>query len=397
MRSPLLCITAALTIALTGCASGERAAYSSTIAASARVEGFSNVRTYADKSLSLPNETDWLPSVKKSQLNYLVISGGGAGGAFTVGALEAWTDRGDRPAFDIVSGVSTGALIAPFAFLGPKYDGILVDLYTSGVAEKLADPYPLASGILRESLLKQGPLRSMVERYITRDVMKEIAAEHRKGKRLVVLTSNLDSQRPVIWNLGAIADSERSDALALLQDVLIASASIPGIYPAVLIKAKADGKLIEEMHSDGGSTSQFLSMPEGWMANADRLQLAKDHKLNMYIIVNNALMPEFSTTKNKTFAVIARAYAQLIKAQTRSALIATYGYAQKNGIRFQVASIDAQIAYDARNPFGTNYMRAVYHLAQEKMRSNSLWRDKPVFPDISTAKAPINTVSKRIP
>lgn len=225
----------------------------------------------------------------------------------------------------------------------------------------------------------------MVERYLTRETLARIAAEHRKGRRLLVLTSNLDSQRAVIWNMGAIADSHRPDALKVFQDIIIASASIPGLYPAVLIKARAGERMFEEMHSDGGAASQILTIPEGWIADAEEGEWPEGPKFNMYILVNNALMPEFAMTTNNTFIVMARASSFLIKAQTRSALLATYAYAKKTGIRFRMASIDVQVSYDMTDPFNTNYMRAVYNLGYAKMASGSLWKDRPSFTDTPTA------------
>jgi hypothetical protein len=370
---------------LAGCMAPDRVAYTPKAAANANIEGFGDIRIYADTTrLDGPA---WLTIPRHENVNYLVLSGGGAAGAFSVGALKAWSDRGGRPEFDIVSGVSTGALIAPYAFLGRTYDDTLVDLYTSGVAKELVDADFLPKGLLGPSLLKEAPLRRMVERHLTPDILAKVATEHRKGRRLFVLTTNLDSQRAVIWNMGAIANSARPDALKLFQDVVIASASIPGIFPAVLIKATAGGQAFEEMHSDGGSSSQVLTIPEGWMVNPQIKAWPKGLKLNMYVIVNNALMPEFATTTNNTFAVMARASSALIKAQTRSALVATYVYAQKNGIRFRVAAIDAQIPYTMTDPFNTGYMRAVYNLGYAKMSSGSLWKDKPIFTDLATAQS----------
>jgi predicted acylesterase/phospholipase RssA len=322
---------------------------------------------------------------RDKKINYLVLSGGGGAGAFSVGALKAWSDVGGRPEFDIVSGVSTGALIAPYAFLGASYDQTLVDLYTSGVARKLVDADFLPKGLLGPSLLKQEPLRRMVEKYLSREVLLRIAAEYRKGRRLFVLTTNLDSQRAVIWNMGAIASSGRADALRLFQDVIIASASIPGVYPAVLVKVRAGDTTFEEMHSDGGSVSQILTVPEGWMTSDNKPQWSRGLEINMYVVINNALMPEFSATRNNTFVVMARASSTLIKAQTRSALLATYAYAQRNNIRFRVASIDTQVKYDMTDPFNTDYMRAVYNLGYAKMASGSLWKERLSFTNEQTA------------
>ncbi|MFB9948968.1 patatin-like phospholipase family protein [Rhizobium puerariae] len=381
-------LTILLLAFLAGCMAPDRIPYGSKAATAATIDGFDDIRIYADSNGTLPQARAWLPATKHKEINYLVLSGGGAGGAFSVGALKAWSDKGQRPEFDMVSGVSTGALMAPYAFLGPAYDGTLVDLYTSGIAQELVDVDFLPRGLLGASLLKQEPLRKLVERYLTHDILAKIAAEHRKGRRLLVLTSNLDSQRAVIWNMGAIAESNRPDALKLFQDIIIASASIPGLYPAVLIRARAGGQVFEEMHSDGGSASQILTIPEGWIADAEKGDWPEGPKFNMYILVNNALMPEFSTTTNNTFIVMARASSSLIKAQTRSALLATYAYAKKTGIRFRMASIDAQVSYDMTDPFNTNYMRAIYNLGYAKMASGTLWKDRPSFTDNLAATQP---------
>jgi hypothetical protein len=375
-------LTANLLLAfLAGCLAPDRIAYGPKVATVASIDGFRDIRTYADTTREQSDQSLWLPVARHKEINYLVLSSGGGGGAFSVGALKAWSDAGTRPQFDIVSGVSTGALIAPYAFLGSAYDQALVDLYTSGVAETLIDADFLPKGLFGASLLKQEPLRAMIERYLTSDVLSKIAAEHRKGRRLLILTSNLDSQRAVIWNMGAVADSGRPDALKLFQDIIIASASIPGVYPAVLIKAKSGEQSFEEMHSDGGSVSQILTIPEGWMTGPGKDEWRKGRRFNMYVLINNALMPEFSTTTNNTLAVMARANSTLIKAQTRSALIATYLYAQKNGIRFHVGAIDMQVPYKMTDPFNTHYMRVLYSLGFAKMASGRLWQDRPLFID----------------
>lgn len=371
---------------LTGCLAPDRIDYGARVASVATIDGFRDIRTYAD--LAKADQRPWLPITKNKEINYLVFSSGGGAGAFSVGALKAWSDTGTRPQFDIVSGVSTGALIAPYAFLGSAYDQPLVDLYTSGVAETLVDADFLPRGLFGASLLKQQPLRRMVEQYLTPEVLAKIAAEHRKGRRLLVLTSNLDSQRAVIWSMGAIADSGRPDALKLFQDVIIASASIPGVYPAVLIKAKSGDQSFEEMHSDGGSVSQILTIPEGWMSGLDKNEWRKGRRFNMYILINNALMPEFSTTTNNTFVVMARANATLVKSQTRGALLATYLYAQKNGIRFHVGAIDMQVPYKMTDPFNTHYMRALYSLGYAKMISGHLWQGTPLFAEKLAAAMP---------
>ena len=165
-----------------------RDSYDADASRQASIAGFDDIRVYADAPAKQPNIDFWLPRAGTDSVNYLSISSGGAAGAFSVGVLKGWSDSGTRPQFDIVSGVSTGALIAPFAFLGPEYDNMLVDLYTDGTAEALTDMKFLPRGLLGPSLLKQEPLRHLIETHLTAAIVDRIAEEHQKGRRLLVLS-----------------------------------------------------------------------------------------------------------------------------------------------------------------------------------------------------------------
>jgi predicted acylesterase/phospholipase RssA len=354
--------------------------YDATEAETASIAGYGEIRIYRDARIAAGDVRDWTPATKPDGLDVLMISGGGAGGAFSVGVLSAWSAAGTRPQFDIVTGVSTGALIAPFAFLGSAYDDTLVHLFTSGVADDLiATKFPV--GLIGSSLLRSTPMRRMVENSITQAVLQQVAAQHREGRRLLVLTTNLDTQRAVVWNMGAIANSGRLDALKLFQDVMIASASIPGVYPAVMIEAESGGRRFQEMHSDGGSTSQVLILPQAILASTNPLVPAKRQSVDFHVIVNNALIPEFATTRNRTLSVIARAYSVLLKSQTQSELAILYNYAKLTGARLNLATIDAQVPYSMLDPFNASYMQAVYDLGYAGLAAGTLWKDSPEFAD----------------
>lgn len=370
---------------LSGCMHTPDRAHSALEAGKASIAGYGEIRTYFDARLDeIPaNIGDWGPA-KANGMDFLMISGGGSGGAFSVGVLSAWSQTKKRPRFDVVTGVSTGALIAPYAFLGSAYDNELKRLYTSGVAGDLVKTKgPI--GLFGSSLLRAGPLRSMIERAITAGVMRQIATEHRKGRRLFVLTTNLDTQRGVVWNMGAIAASGRPDALELFHDIIVASASIPGVYPAVMIRAEAGGRYFQEMHSDGGSTSQILTLPQVLLTSSNpapppnRQDPPNRQKVNFYVIVNNALMPEFGVTRNRTVSAISTAYSIYMKSQAQSELTALYNFAERTGANFHVAAIDAQVPYSMLDPFNSSYMTAVYDLGYKGLAAGTLWRNSPVF------------------
>ncbi len=361
-----------------GCATPERAAYNASEARRAQIAGFENIRAHVDDPRPPASVYDpWKPVIMADKPTMLAISGGGAGGAFTVGILSAWSELGTRPRFEVVKGVSTGALIAPFAFLGSEYDDELRQLYLSGETRGLIDIEWKGAGFFSAGLLKGQALRRNVEQNITAGILRRIAAEHRAGRRLLVMTTNLDTQRAVIWNIGAIADSRRPDSLSLVRQILIASASVPGILPPVSIRAVVDGKQIEELHSDGGSSAQFFTLPESLLVTQNNH--ARGQNLHIYVIVNNALIPEFSMSRERALPIIGRAYGILLKSQTKQGLIALYNFGERTGMEIDIASIDQQVPYSMLNPLSVNYMRKVYNIGYDKMMKQHLWAKRPVF------------------
>jgi predicted acylesterase/phospholipase RssA len=378
MQTLIFLLTA--TLVLFGCTHTTERAFDAREADNASIAGYGEIRAYrySPRNEALARHRDWMVKTQSDNRNILMISGGGGSGAFGVGVLAGWTATNTRPRFDVVTGVSTGALIAPYAFLGPAYDKTLVHLFTSGVAEELVainGPF----GVFGSSLLKPGPLKRHVEGSITPNVLNQIAAEHRNGRRLLVLTTNLDTQRGVIWNMGAIAASGNPDALKLFRNVIVASASVPGVFPPVMIQATSNGRQFQELHSDGGSTSQILTPPL-LVENELFSEGSVRQKVNLFVVVNNALIPEFDVTPNRAVSSLGRAYSTFLKSQAQSELTALYNHARRTGTNFHVASIDAQIPYFILNPLDTNYMEAVYRLGYEQTMAGALWKDKPVFP-----------------
>ncbi len=377
-RILMLCLSAALV--LSSCTHTSDRAVDALEADNALIEGYGDIRAfrYSPRNETLARHSDWMVKTQSDNKNILMISGGGGGGAFGVGVLAGWTATNTRPHFDVVTGVSTGALIAPYAFLGPAYDDALVHLFTSGVAGELVainGPF----GVFGASLLKPGPLKRHIERAITPEVLNRIAAEHQNGRRLFILTTNLDTQRGVIWNMGAIAASGNPDAVKLFQDIIIASASVPGVFPPVRIQATSNGRQFQELHSDGGTTSQILTPP---LLNENTLfsERRAKQKVDLYVIVNNALIPEFDITPNRTVPSLGRAYSTFLKSQAQSELTALYNHSRRTGARFHVASIEVQIPYSMLDPLNRNYMHAVYRLGYEQIIAGALWKPMPAFP-----------------
>src|SRR5262245_22414375 len=231
---------------------------------------------------------------------YLALSGGGDKGAFSAGFLNGWTKAGTRPQFKLVTGVSTGALIAPFAFLGPAYDKDLTAMYT-GVSQKdIAAKRFFYSVFLQDALADTTPLAELLRVHVTKEFLDAIAAEYAKGRLLYIGTTNLDARRPVIWNVTKIAATGKPEAVELVRKIMLASAAIPGAFPPVMFDVEAQGKRYEEMHVDGGATTQVFVY---WGA-VNLKKLAEENDANrdreIYALVNARLDPEWGEVRQRT-------------------------------------------------------------------------------------------------
>jgi hypothetical protein len=304
---------------------------------------------------------------------WLAISGGGSDGAYGAGVLTGWTESGTRPEFAVVTGVSIGALIAPFAFLGPRYDEEVHKNFTTiGAADIFEDR------VTRDSLFDFWPLKRLVEQRVTAKLLLEIAAEPARGRRLFVVTTNLDTGRRVVWNLGAIATRGDEAALKLFREVLLASSSIPGFFSPVVIDVEANGKKLEEMHSDGTLTAPFFVMPES-MLSAGSGSSAPFSQL--YVIVNSKLGPEFSMPDRNIPGVLGRSIAVALTAALRAELMLISVGAQKHGFALRVAHVDPAFNHPTRGPFDGKYMQALYEFGVAAGKAGTAFGNSP--PDLS--------------
>jgi predicted acylesterase/phospholipase RssA len=360
-----------------GCSSLPRTSYTASDAASSTVLDFSELRRYADEPASTFLKTN--VSSRPGSVSYLALSGGGADGAYGAGVLNGWTAAGTRPEFSVVSGVSTGALIAPFAFLGPAYDATLRDVYTSGVAERLLNAPSIVHAVFGSGLFGNTRLRELVARYVGQDMLGAIAAEHAKGRRLLVVTTNLDTQRTVIWDMGRIASIRSTQALILFRDVLAASASIPVVFPPMLIDAEANGHRFQEMHVDGGVTAPVLTLPEAFLLRNGAL--GRGLRMNIYVLVNDKVERDFQLVPNSTIDIAARTSASVTKTQIRSVLHETYDFARRNNFGFNLAYIDKDLPAPASFGFDASYMRALYQYGYDKAKTGDFWAKSPPSDD----------------
>jgi predicted acylesterase/phospholipase RssA len=362
---------------LAGCSSLPRTPYTASEAATSKILELGQLRAYADEPASTFLETD--VSSRAGPLSYLALSGGGADGAYGAGVLNGWTAAGTRPEFSVVSGVSTGALIAPFAFLGPACDATLRDVYTSGIAESLLNTPSIVHALFGSGLFGNTHLRELVARYVGRDMLAAIAAENAKGRKLLIVTTNLDTQRTVIWDMGRIATIGSPQALDLFRDVLAASASIPVVFPPMLINAEASGRRFQEMHVDGGVTAPVLTLPEAFLLRNGAF--ARGLRMNIYVLVNDKVERDFQLVRNSTIDIAARASASVTKTQIRSVLYETYDFARRNNFGFNLTYVAKDFPSPGSSGFETSYMRSLYQYGYDKAKTGDFWAKAPPSDD----------------
>jgi predicted acylesterase/phospholipase RssA len=336
-----------------------RASFTAGDLAAARPEGLpASVRLAGDDPAAFRAFLD--RAAMASREPWLALSGGGENGAFAAGLLKGWTRAGNRPDFGVVTGVSTGALIAPFAFIGAPGDEALEKAYTETSA---ADVFEFGGG--QESLTDTWPLKRGIERSVTPALLEAVAAEHRKGRRLLVVTTELDSLRPTLWDMGAIAQAGGPAGLKLFREVLLASAAIPGIFPPVMIDSVGPGaKRFQEMHADGGATAPFFVAPGRSLlepiagtapADGDRLPAPA-----VYVVVNTSQAPDFQVAQRSMLSILGRSLSAMIKAQTTGAIAVTRAFAARTGLPLHVATIDQRFGQTSQAPFEQGYMRALF-------------------------------------
>lgn len=308
---------------------------------------------------------------------YLAISGGGANGAYGAGLLKGWTESGTRPLFDMVTGISTGALTAPFAFLGPEYDQQLEEVYTTIRTEDIVELRGTIEGLTGDAMADTGPLRQLIARYVNEEVRQAIAREHGKGRGLLVATTNLDAGRPVIWSLGRIAASDDPNALELIHSVLLASASIPGAFPPVYIDVEVDGERYDEMHVDGGAASQVFLYPASldWRRVTEALEIRGEQ--HVYVIRNSLLQPQWKVVKPTLFPIVGRTIDTLIKTQGVGDLYRIYLGAQRDGLNYRLAYIPDGFEEVPAEAFDPVYMRKLFDFAREKAKNGYPWDEAP--------------------
>lgn len=342
--------------------------------AAAAIPGMPDARFWGD------SEKDFINALPSQPGPWLILSTGGSDGAFGAGLLNGLSAANKRPDYSVVTGVSTGALMAPFIFAGAKYDDALRAAYTKITA---ADIFEV--GGTGESFVDSWPLKDLIAKEITPALLADIATQYNDGRRLFIVTTDLDAQRSVVWNMGAIAAHGGDDALNLFRSIMLASGSIPGAFPPVLIDVEANGKSFQEMHVDGGVGGQFFVAPPALMASTSSYKLPATE---LYIVINSELDPNFQVVERSTPAILTQAVGLAVMVDLRFMLDRTYVAAKRDGIGFNVATIPQDFSAPSRGPFDPTFMQALFQAGYDLGKSaNPFSAEPPPYPGRSTTES----------
>lgn len=365
-RSPHAFLVLALLVALTACQTLPRPGFTQEELAAASPPFRYDFSNDAARSRFEADTRQAGQAPADGRFDLLALSGGGANGAFGAGIMTAWDDQ---PAFEVVTGVSTGALIAPFVFAGRSFDPALTRAYTSGQTEGLLKSRGLLALFL-PGVFNPAPLRDLVLDNVDDALLRAVAAEHARGRRLYVATTSLDTQTQIVWDMGALATQDDVQSRLLFVNVLIASASIPGAFPPVPLTYEHAGREVSEVHVDGGTVANFLVAPEPLLLTDN---LGSGGEGRIWVLINGKPDPKFQVATLSPARIAARSFDTMMKAITRSDLASTAQFARANGMTMNVAMIAADVEEDSLD-FGRENMLRLYEAGQQAMRDGKAWR-----------------------
>lgn len=375
-RGLVLAALAALSISIGGCATAPRTPFTASEQAVASPVGFENIRYVRDEPALAEMMARALKPDARGEINTLAISGGGANGAYGAGFFYAWTKAGQRPDFQIVTGVSAGALTAPFVFLGPDWNEQLRQMYRGKKIHHLLQGRGVL-GLFTPGFFKKSPLEELVRGYVTDDVLRAIAAEQAKGRRLLVAATNLDTQQLIVWDMGAIAARGGPEARNLFAEVLIASASVPGVFPPTMIEVQGAGRRFAEMHVDGQAERPFFAITQRLLLT--RRSADPQFRPHIFIIVNGPRESEFAVTPRATIPILTRTLDAASKAAIGLVLADTLEFCRHNGCDLRVSDLPSIEKNDPLD-FSAAHIKSLFSAGQAAIESGRAWSNASPLP-----------------
>jgi hypothetical protein len=335
------------------------------------------VRKNRQQNLAEQSKKEGGASTTQPDRNILCLSGGGSLGAYSAGVLVGWSQRGDRPCFDVVTGISTGAMIAPCAFLGPKYDEQLQRFYTTMETKDIYTVRPLR-GLVGEAFADTSPLAAQLDAFLTAEVMHELAEAHRKGRRLYIGTTEEEGKQFIVWDVGAMAARNGAGDRELIIKVLLGSSAAPVLFPSSKIEVSVDGVPYTERHVDGGISHAVFFRPPHIPPEQRSNVAARDLAgAKVYVIVARKLYAD-PELMGPGVLLKAKNISTLVHAQTRGDLQRLYTMCLIAGMDYYVSAIPPEYPATASSvKFKPAEMTALFEEGRRVITSTKPWRTLP--------------------
>lgn len=389
-EAPPLIIGLVLALVLCGCGTlHPRKPLPAALVGKASPAGYRDVRDWGDhfspvlqRSVETALKQESAPGnpLGRTPIQYLSLSGGGMNGAFGAGFLCGWTGEGSRPTFDFVTGISAGALLAPFAFIGTNQDKALREIYANLQPQDLFRRKGVMRILRDDSAFDTAPLRQLLEKYVTGEFLADLAREHARGRRLWIGTVNLDARRPVIWDMGAIAASGQPDAVELFIQVMVASAALPGAFPPVYFTVEADGQAYDELHVDGGVGRQAFAY--GPVLHLDEIRrqlddLGRERPAELFIIRNGDLGTHYDPVKPRALPILMTSLSALTHHQAEGDFYRMFVYAGRDKCRYNLTGIPPEFQRQSKKDFDADEMKRLFALGEQMGRTGGCWIHTP--------------------
>lgn len=339
------------------------------------IRTFGDISEFDEESIVTEFKSVFARPGKQGGVNILALSGGGPDGAYGAGVLNGWTETGERPQFDVVTGISTGAIIAPFAFLGPEYDAAIRRFYTTTDTTRIARFRVVGALIGGGALADNKPLADAIAEELTDDIIRKIGQEHQKGRRLIVGTTNIDAERPVLWDIGALASAGTPESFALVRKIILASAAIPVLFQPVRIPVTDGITTKEELHVDGALTQQIFVYPANLPMKRTLAEVGLANAKNtIWLIHNKRLEPRFEAQSTRLTSMAGRTLSTLIRSQSYGDIAFIIALAKRDGLRVNGLAVPKRFNEKPTQAFDPVYMRKLYELGVEDGRQTNSWR-----------------------
>lgn len=309
----------------------------------------------------------------------LALSGGGAYGAYSAGILYGWTETGTRPDFDVITGISTGALIAALAFLGPSRDEELRHFYTTVTTKDIYRIHKPIRSLFSAYIADNQPLADRIREQVTPEYLHAVASEHARGRRLYVGTTNLNTRRLVVWDMGAIASRGTPEARELYVNVLLASTAIPGFFPPVRFPVNVDGKLCEEIHVDGGVSRPIFFRPP-YVPPSERAAFGPSslYDSNLYLVIAGKLYPDPQPVRLRALSIASSSISSLLYASGRAEAYRLFTLSVFTGMNYYQTTVPPDFpVLSSSVKFDPDVMTRLFELGRERMRNGDVWRRHP--------------------